>query len=340
MLLPEFRVMQPRSLDEALAARRADPASRFIAGGTDLMPNLRQGLGAPETLIDLRGIPELRGITPSPQGLAIGAAVTLAELIDDGTLGRAYPALASAARAVAAPALREAGTIGGNICLDTRCLFYNKSAWWREANDFCLKYEGDRCHVAPGGARCYAAYSGDLAAPLLAYGAGVEIAGSNGLRRLPLAELFDDDGAAHVLLKPDEVIVAVHLPPRPWPAAYAKSRQRGSIDFPLAGVAVALLAEGGIVGGLRVALTGVSSRPILLDETASFAGAALDAAALERLGKSVQKAVSPMRTTSIAPHYRRRVASALATRLAVELLHGRPVNGRAASQNEGELHAG
>ena len=321
MTLPEFRVMQPDSVDAALAARRADPSSCFIAGGTDLIPNLRRGLAAPASLIDLRGIPELRRITRSSEGLALGAAVTLAELIDDDAIGKAYPALVAAAAAVAAPALREAGTLGGNICLDTRCQFYNESAWWRAANDFCLKREGDRCHVAPGGTRCYAAYSGDLAAPLLVYGALAEIAGASGTRRIPLAELFADDGAAHMRLSPDELLVAVHVPAHPWPAAYAKARQRGSIDFPLAGVAVALLAADGIVRGLRVALTGVASRPILLEETTSLGGAALDAGALERLGKSVQKAVTPMRTTSAAPLYRRRVAAVFATRLATELLH-------------------
>ncbi len=321
-LLPEFRVAQPVTLEAALAARGADASSRFIAGGTDLMPNLRRGLGAPTTLIDLRGIPELRSIAESPQGVRIGAAVTLAELSDDGAIGRTYPALAAAAAAVAGPALREAGTVGGNICLDTRCLFYNESEWWRESNDYCLKYEGNRCHVAPGGKRCYAAYSGDLAAPLLAYGAEVEIAGARGSRRVPLADLFADDGAAHVRLEAHEVLAAVHLPPKPWPAAYAKARQRGSIDFPLAGIAVALLARDGIVLGLRVGLTGVASRPVLLEETESFAGGPLDAAALERLGKSVQKAVSPMRTTTITPQYRRRVASVYATRLAAGLLSG------------------
>lgn len=316
--MPAFRVVRPCSLDAALAARGTEPSSRFVAGGTDLMPNLRLGLAAPEILIDLRGIRELHGVASTPEGVRIGAAVTLAELIEDGALGRAYPALAAAAEAVAAPALREAGTIGGNLCLDTRCLFYNKSAWWRAANGFCLKRDGERCHVAPGGTRCYAAYSGDLAAPLLAYGARVEIADSRGVRLVPLAELFNDDGAAHVRLA-DGVLVAVHLPANPWPAAYAKARQRGAIDFPLAGVAVALAAEDGLIAGLRAGLTGIGSRPVLLDESEAFAGAPLDAAALERLGADVRKAVSPMRTTSVSPQYRRLVAAALARRLAADL---------------------
>jgi 4-hydroxybenzoyl-CoA reductase subunit beta len=322
--LPVFRVCTPGSLGEALAERRADASSRFVAGGTDLMPNLRRGLGAPATLIDLRGIPELRRIARSAAGLAIGAAVTLAELIEDEAIAASHPALSEAASTVAGPALREAGTLGGNLALDTRCVYYNQSAWLRSANDHCRKYAGERCHVAPGGARCYAAYSGDLAAPLLAYGAEVEIAGASGTRRVPLAELFEDDGAAHLRVRADELIVAVHVPANPWSAAYAKARQRGSIDFPLAGVAVALLAHDGIVRALRVALTGLASRPFLLENTDSFAGAPLDAGALERLGKSVQKAAAPMRTTWTSPLYRRRVAGALATRLAGRLAGHEP----------------
>lgn len=323
-LLPIFNVSVASSIGDALAARRADPASRFVAGGTDLMPNLRRGLGAPATLIDLRGIPELRRIARSAAGLAIGAAVTLAELIEDETIAASHPALIEAASAVAGPALREAGTLGGNLALDTRCVYYNQSAWFRDANDHCRKYAGERCHVAPGGTRCYAAYSGDLAAPLLAYGAEVEIAGTTGTRRVPLAEVFEDDGAAHLRVRTDELIVAVHLPPNPWPAAYAKARQRGSIDFPLAGVAVALLARGGIVHALRVALTGVATRPFLLERTDSFAGSPLDAGALECLGKIVQRAAAPMRTTWTSPQYRRRVAGALAMRLAGDLAGHEP----------------
>jgi 4-hydroxybenzoyl-CoA reductase subunit beta len=315
MALPEFRVLEPASIDAALAAHRGEPASRYVAGGTDLMPNLRRGIGAPGTLIDLRGIAELRGIDAAADGLRIGAAVTLAELLAD-TAVAAYAALAQAAASVAAPALREAGTLGGNLCLDTRCQFYNESAWWRAANDFCLKHDGERCHVAPGGTRCYAAYSGDLAAPLLAYGATVEVAGLAGRRALDLADLFADDGAAHMRFRPGDVLVAINLPADPWPAAYAKARTRGAIDFPLVGVAVALDAEPGAVRGLRVALTGVASRPILIDHTVAVAGRPLDAAALEGLAAAVGHAVAPMRTTAVAPQYRRRVAATYATRLA------------------------
>ena len=316
--LPEFRDPAPRSVAAAVTAG-ARPGSRFVAGGTDLMANLRHGIGEPGTLIDLRGIPELHGIAAGPLGLSLGAAVRLAELAAHPAAAGPYPALAAAALAVGGPAHREAGTVGGNLCLDTRCLFYNRSAWWREANGYCMKHQGDICHVAPTGKHCHAAFSGDLAAPLLVHGAEVEIAGPHGLRRQPLGEVYAEDGAAHLRLAPGELLVLVLVPPDPWPAACAKARARGAIDFPLAGVAVALRLGAVGVEGLRVALTGTNSRPFLATGTDALLGTPVDAGWRERLGKLVQKQVSPMRTTLLAAQYRRRVAAALAERLAGRL---------------------
>ena len=315
-LLPQFRVATPTSIPAAIAASARHRGSRFVAGGTDLMVNLRHGLGDPPALVDLRGIAELHGITASAEGLVIGAAVTLAELAADAAVSTRYPAIAAAAVAVGAPAHREAATVGGNLCLDTRCIFYNRGVWWRESNGFCLKYQGDTCHVAPTGTRCHAAFSGDLAPALLVHGAEVEIAGPCGLRRQTLDALYAEDGAAHLRLARGEFLVRIRLPGPPWPAEYAKARARGSIDFPLAGVAVALRAEDRGVSGLRVALNGTNARPFLLDGTDALLGQSVDSAWLERLGKLVQKQVSPMRTTLLAAQYRRRAAAALAQRLA------------------------
>lgn len=315
-IMPRFDVLRPTSVAAAIDDSRRCQASRFVAGGTDLMVNLRHGLGTPETLIDLRHIPELREISAGESGIAIGAAVTLADLAANPEIRQRYPAIVAAACAVGAPAHREAGTIGGNLCLDTRCLFYNRSAWWREANDFCLKHQGETCHVAPTGKRCHAAFGGDLAPALLIHDAEIEIAGAAGPRRVPLADLYAEDGAAHLRLARGEFLVRIHLPADPWPAAYAKARTRGAIDFPLAGVAVALRAEAGKVTGLRVALTGTNARPFLLTGIEALENACIDAAWLDRLAKLVQKQVSPMRTTLLAAQYRRRVASALAQRLA------------------------
>lgn len=317
--LSEFIVLEPRNIEGAVAAKSDLRESRYIAGGTDLMANLRRGIEKPALLIDVRRIPQLRYIEWTSSAVVIGSAVALAELGRNNRLRRRYPALIEAAAAVAAPAHREAGTVGGNLCLDTRCLYYNESAWWREANGFCLKHRGVTCHVAPGGIRCWATYSGDLAPALLAYGAEVEIADASGTRRMPLCELFQDDGAAHLRLPEGGLLVSVRLPRDPWPAAYEKLRIRSAIDFPLVGVAIAMRAKDGIVRDLRVALTGIASKPVLVEGTQALVGSALSGAALSRLCELVQRQISPMRTGAATPMYRRRAAAAIVRRLASKL---------------------
>jgi 4-hydroxybenzoyl-CoA reductase subunit beta len=317
-LLPDFHLARPRDVEAAIAACGEHDGSRFLAGGTDLVVNMRRGLSATALLIDLSGIDELTGVSTSAAGVRIGACVTLAALAAEPCMQR-YRAIVEAARAVAGPGHRGMGTIGGNLCLDTRCIYYNQSEWWRRANGFCLKHAGDVCHVAPQGTHCHAAFSGDLAPALMALGADVEIAGPAGRRRIALDRLYVEDGKAHLALAPGELVVAVHLPPLAPPSAYDKVRVRGAIDFPLAGVAVALAAANGAVDTLRVALTGTNSRPFLLEGTEGFAGQPIDEVALARLDKLVQKQVQPMRTTSISSHYRRLAAAALAQRLAARL---------------------
>ncbi len=216
-------------------------------------------------------------------------------------------------------------TVGGNLCLDTRCIYYNQSEWWRSANAYCLKNRGETCHVAPQGQRCHAAFSGDLAPALLVYGAEVDIAGAKGQRRIPLSELYVEDGKAHLTLAPGELLVAVHLPAAPPAAAYEKVRVRGAIDFPLAGVAAALATAGTNVGSLRIALTGTNSRPFLLAGTQGFAGRSVDEKLLQEIDRLVQKQVQPMRTTIASANYRRVAAAALARRLTARLFAERPV---------------
>jgi 4-hydroxybenzoyl-CoA reductase subunit beta len=250
----------------------------------------------------------------------IGSAVTLAHLAAAPRLAALLPALVEAALAVAGPSHRNAATLGGNLCLDTRCVYYNQSEWWRESNGLCLKYGGTLCHVAPTGKRCHAAFSGDLAPVLLALEASAELEGPEGTRHVPLEAFYIEDGAAPLALGPDEMLVAVDVPlAAARRAAYEKVRQRGAIDFPLAGVAVALERSGDRLGALNVAVTGTNSRPILIAGTDELVGMPLDEEAVRRLGKLVQQQVSPMRTTLAPAHYRRRVAAALAARLARRL---------------------
>lgn len=304
MPLPELTLSRPRSLAEALVLARA-PGARLVAGGTGLVPNLRAGLEEPRMLVSLQQVPELRSIVRDQSAIRIGACVSLQKIVDDEALPAA---LREAARSIGAPAHRFAGTLGGNLCLDTRCLYYNQSEEWRASNGYCLKRGGEICHVAPKGKVCRAAFSGDLAPALLVLEAQIEIAGSGGDHSIkPLVQLYRDDGAQHLTLAPGEIVVAVRLPVRSVRSGYAKARRRGAIDFPLAGVAMALSAD-----HLRVALTGTNSCPLLLAGTEpGMAPAAL--------AKLVQKQVKPLRTTIGAADYRRQVAAVLARRLLARL---------------------
>ncbi len=319
-----FELRQPVTLQDALLVLAAESGAKWLAGGTDLVPNLRRGIEQPSLLVSLARVAGMQDMAFDASGLRLGAGVTLARLASDAALHLQYPALAQAAAAVAGPSHRSAATLGGNLCQDTRCVFYNQSEWWRAANGFCLKRGGDVCHVAPQGARCHAAFSGDIAPALLALGAEVELVSTRGARCLPLADLYRDDGAAHLTLARDEMLLRVCLPApsSTQRSGYRKARTRGAMDFALAGVACALAVQDGVLTELRLALTGTNSLPLILDGTEALLGQPLTDAGLALLGRLVQKQVSPMRSTATQSNYRRLVASALAQRLVRELVEG------------------
>jgi len=318
--VPDFELLRPATVAEA-AALLQRPRARLVAGGTDLLPNLRRGLLDPQCLIDIGSMAGFDSVEPQAGQWRLGAGVTLATLERHAGLAQALPALVQAVAQVAGPGHRSAATLGGNLCQDTRCVFYNQSAWWRAANRGCLKYQGDTCHVAPQGHHCHAAYQGDLAAALLALGAEVEIVGNETRDRQPLADLYQDDGATHLTLRPTDLVTAVHVPaPHPGSvSAYRKVRMRGAMDFPLAGVAVSLRLERSLLAELAVGVTGTDSRPLLLQGTDALLGRAVDDALLEALDKLVRKQVGPMRSTVTPSHHRRLVAVAAAQRLVREL---------------------
>lgn len=314
-LLPDFKLHQPATVEEAVTLWADNEGAQYLAGGTDLLVNVRRGIVAPRHLIGLDGIAEMVGIEAGEDGCRIGAGMRLNDLADNGEVRHAYTAVTEAAGAVAGPTHRDYGTLGGNLCLDTRCVYYNQSEWWRKSNAYCLKSRGEICHVAPGGKRCFAAFSGDVAPALLVHEAEIEVAGPDGRRRMALADLYRNDGMDHLTLQPGELLVAVHLPPAADAvSAYAKSRVRGSIDFPLAGAAV--LLDG---AGLRVALTGVSPQPFVVGKLDDLEPGAIDEAALAAIRDAVQSQAKAMKTTMTPPAYRRRVAGALARRLTHDL---------------------
>jgi len=319
--LPPLVLHRPGSVTDAVALLARTPRAKPIGGGTDLVPNLRHGLNAVDALVDLSAIPGLDRIGLDGEGLTLGSGATLAAIVASDLVDGAYAAIRDAATVVAGPSHRTVATVGGNLCLDTRCVFYNQSAWWRAANHHCLKYGGETCHVAPQGKRCHAAFAGDLAPALLVLGAAVDVAGPAGPRTLPLADLYADDGRQHLCLARDELITAIRVPAPPpgLRTGYRKSRVRGAIDFPLAGVAAAVATQDGAIAALRVALTGTNSRPLLLEGTDALVGAPPGESTLHALGKLVQKQASPMRTTAGSSNYRRQVAAVLAQRLVAAL---------------------
>jgi len=317
--LAELRLAQPATVNEAIATLLSHPQSRLVAGGTDLLVNIRRNISRPDLLIDISRIGELAEINGSDGGMKIGAGVTIAAIAANAPIGKQYRALAEAAGAIAGPGHRNLGTLGGNLCLDTRCIYYNQSEWWRSANSYCLKNRGEICHVAPQGKRCHAAFSGDLAPALLVLGAEVDIVGAQGARRIPLHALYVEDGKAHLTLASGELVAAIHLSANPALSSYAKIRVRGAIDYPLAGVAVALTRSAAGIDSLRIALTGTNSRPFLLSGTDDLARRPLDDRLLQEIDRLVQKQVQPMRTTLASANYRRIAAAALARRLTASL---------------------
>jgi len=308
--LPQFHLLRPRALDEAIAGLAKHVADiRVLAGGTDLIPSMRQKLFEPEHLLDLRGIAELRGIRPHASGaVEIGALTTLSALEKSAYLRRHFPVLAEAAATVASPVLRNMGTIGGNICLDTRCLWYNQSLAWRKGCGFCIKKDGDLCHVAPGGTKCWAAFSGDTPPALLCLNAQIEIVSPSGVRRVLLKDFYTGDGESYRKLLPNELVTRVFLPAgsADYRGVYRKLRVRGSIDYPLAGVAVVMKRLNGHVADARIAMTAVNPAPVLvLGAGELLIGKAVDETLAEAAGDLAAQTAKPLTTSALTPEYRR-----------------------------------
>jgi 4-hydroxybenzoyl-CoA reductase subunit beta len=319
--MPNFQLHRPTNSEEAVKLFNEQTEARFVAGGTDMIVNVRRGIQQPENLIDLSSIAGLKEIKENTDGLHIGAGVTLNQVATNDLIKSNYPAIAEAASSVAGGTHQQYGTLGGNLCLDTRCLFYNQSEWWRQSNDYCMKERGNVCHVAPGGKRCFAAFSGDVAPAMLVYQAEVELLGSKGVRRISLVDMYQNDGMNHLTLAPDELVSVIHLPKAlsGSPSRYAKARIRGSIDFPLAGVAVRLKMNSKKVEEISIALTGVNPSPQIIKGTDEHIGKVFNEESLNILRDSVRKQAKPMKTTTVAPWYRRRVIGALARKLIQEL---------------------
>lgn len=323
MSLPEFQLLRPKTLDEAVALMaKHEGQCKIVAGGTDLLPSMKQKLFTPPYVLDLRGVSELRGIHGIPgHGVEIGALTTLSALEHSPIIRKDYPVLHQAVKTVASPVLRNMGTLGGNICLDTRCLWYNQSLLWRKSCGFCLKKDGDLCHVAPGGDFCWATFSGDTPPALLCLGAELEIAGPDGVRHTPLSEFYINDGIVRLHLAAGEMVTRVHLPESAagWHGSYQKLRVRGSIDYPLAGVAVALKMSSGRIADARVAITAVNPAPHLVqDADAQLIGMRPDHELAGRIGDLAASTAKPLTTSALTPEYRREMVRVFAKRAVMQ----------------------
>jgi 4-hydroxybenzoyl-CoA reductase subunit beta len=271
---------------------------------------MRQKLFEPAYVLDIRHIAELKGIRQKGSEVEIGALTSLTEIEHSKFLRDRYPVLTEAAATVASPVLRNMGTIGGNICLDTRCLWYNQSLTWRKGCGFCIKKDGDLCHVAPGGAKCWAAFSADTPPALLCLNAEIEIAGPQGTRRRPLQDFYTGDGLNYRKLESNEILTRIFLPESTagYRGVYRKLRVRGSIDYPLAGVAIALKRSNGHISDARIALTAVNPAPVLVKGVMqALTGRIMDEALAEAVGDLAAKSAKPLTTSALTPEYRREI---------------------------------
>ena len=335
--LPHFEYRTARTVAEALdwMAESGEGASKgpeaefmLMAGGTDVLPNMKHRLFTPRVVIGLRGIAALRGMMPDGEGtLRIGAGTRLSELAASPLVHTRYAALAEAAASISTPQLRQMGTLGGNLCLDTRCNYYNQSEFWRRAEHFCLKKGTDVCRVAPNGTGCYAVSSCDTAPALIALGATARIGSRTGERMVPVRALFDEDGIHPVQMRSDEVLTEVVLPALQgdWRSTYAKYRVRGAFDFPIAGVAVAARFDEDVCAEASVVLQGVATAPVSVPEAEErLRGARWTPELLNEAAEIAYRVAHPMDNTSGTIALRRRAVRSLARRALAALMHPIP----------------
>ena len=332
--LPRFQLHQPATVEDAALLLREHRAAEqdaaktgtpgitvmLVAGGTDLYPNMKRRQFTPATLIALgKALP--RGIS-NGTGLTIGAGATLTTVASDARVQQSYHALAESALAISTPQLRNMGTLGGNLCLDTRCNWYDQSLFWRMAEGMCMKTDPTVvCRVAPSSPRCLAVASADTVPALLALGASVRVVNAGGERVIALADLYREDGISYLTIGRDDIVTEVLLPKLDgWRSTYVKLRDRGSFDFPILGLAAAVRLEGGIVREARVAMTAVASRPMLVEDAATaIIGTRLEDDAIASAAAAAHKLARPMDNTSGTLAQRKRSVPVYATRALASL---------------------
>jgi len=352
--LPPFEYVQPATVDEAVAAVAAHAGSAmYVAGGTDVVPNLKRRQFEPERLVSLRGLSELRGVSEDAEGLVLGAGTVLHDLATDPRLGpvaggsdgsggalpgdspgappaggrrsdddRGWWALGRAAAQVANPQIQRMGTLGGNLCVDTRCNYYNQTHEWRKSIGFCLKKDGDICLVAPGSRKCWAVSSSDTAPVVMALDGRVELVGPEGSRRIPAGSLYRDDGIDYLTRRPEEILTRVLLPRRPGRrATYRKVRRRGSFDFPILDVAAAVELEDDVVRRARLVLGAVHTYPVEIAAAREILEGERPARErIEAVADAAHRAATPLDNADLTLYWRKRVVRTEVRRAFEELL--------------------
>jgi 4-hydroxybenzoyl-CoA reductase subunit beta len=321
--LHSYAYERPKSLEQALqSVASATEGFMFIAGGTDLVPNMKHRLFTPQKLIALKQVAELRGFRVSNNELLIGAGETLNSVSHHALVREHAPALARAAGLVAGPQLRNMGTIGGNICLDTRCTYYNQTLFWRDALGYCLKKDGDVCHVTKTGKKCVAAHSADTAPVLMCLDASIDLASPRGVRRVNLNDWFVADGIHNTVRRADEIVtqVRIPLPGKNERSAFAKLRQRASIDFPLLNVAVAASVEDGLISSLRIVVSALGARPRAISGLDPIAvGKNLTPEVAEAIAQRAYQQCHPLTNIIVDPDWRRAMVPIYVHRALAEL---------------------
>jgi 4-hydroxybenzoyl-CoA reductase subunit beta len=317
MRLPLFAFRAPRTLDEATRILHGEgPDAMPLAGGTDLLPNMKRRQQVPRTLLSLRNIDSLHAIHLDNSGARLGACMTLSDIAFDPRFRNGATALAQAASQVATPQIRNMATLGGNLCLDTRCNYYDQTYEWRKSINFCMKKDGVTCWVAPSSPKCMAVSSTDTAPALMALGARVRLVSHSGEREIPVADLYNNDGMNYLHRKPDEILAEVLLDPLyDWRSTYWKLRRRGSFDFPVLSVAAAArFTAGGVVEDARVVVGSVASRPLIAEEAARFlVGRSLTAEIISEAAALAARIAKPLDNTDFDMSWRKKVTAEFVT---------------------------
>jgi 4-hydroxybenzoyl-CoA reductase subunit beta len=331
MRLPKFEYRRPRTVAEAVKIiGDVGPEAQFVAGGTDLYPNMKRRQQMPKTVISVMRLGELNQITgEGSSGVVIGASMTLNDVIENSIIKRDYPVIASAARTISTPILRNMGTIGGNLLLDTRCNYYDQNYEWRKAINFCLKKDGDICWVAPGSSKCWAVQSSDLVPVMVAIGAKFRLVSTLGERMIDAAGFYNDDGIDYLKKRPDELLVDIHLPPtNGWRASYQKLRRRGAFDFPVLGVAAYVKSENNANGThslpiseARIVLGGIAPSPVqVVDAANALIGKPLNDDQIQAAAEAAYVKARPLDNTDFVYQWRKQMARQYTIRALRELM--------------------